>query len=208
MLTVALTGGIAAGKSVVARVLKERGCALYRSDEVAQALIAPGGPASRPLVERFGPGILGADGTIDRKKLGAVVFGREEDRRAVNAIVHPLVAAERRREIGRLEAEGRTKIFVNEAALTIEAGFHDEFDKVVVVWCAPEVQVERLIAREKISRDEARRKIGTQMPAEEKLRYADYIIDASGSIERTIAQTEAVYAKLLEDYARKKSGIF
>jgi dephospho-CoA kinase len=200
MLTVALTGGIAAGKSVVARVFAAQGCALFRADEIARSLMSRDGPAYGPLVARFGPAILGREGAIDRKKLAGVVFGDEEGRRFVNRTVHPLVAEERRREISRLEAEDKTTIFVSEAALTIEAGLQDGFDKIVVVWCPPETQLARLMARDGLRRDEALRRLEAQMPVEEKLRYADYIIDASGSLERTIAQAVAVHAKLLEDY--------
>jgi dephospho-CoA kinase len=207
MLTVALTGGIASGKSVVARVFLRHDCALFEADAAARRLMAPGGPAFGPLTSAFGTKILGPDGTIDRAKLAALVFGSAEDRGAVNAIVHPLVAEARRREIRRLEAEGKTKIFVNEAALTIEAGLAGEFDKVVVVWCPPEVQVERLGNRDGISREEALRKIGAQMPSEERLRFADYTIDTSGSFERTIALAEAVYARLLEDFERKRERL-
>jgi dephospho-CoA kinase len=204
MLTVALTGGIAAGKSVVARVFEARGGVLFRADEVARGLMAPGGPAVRPLVDRFGQDLVGPDGGVDRKKLASIVFGDPAGRTEVNRIVHPLVEKARRAEVVRLEAEGRTDIFVSEAALTIEAGLEKEFDKVVVVWCPAEVQAARLMARDGLGREEALRRIAAQMPAEEKLRYAGYVVDASGSLERTLAQAEAVWAKLLEDAAAKK----
>jgi len=203
MLTVALTGGIAAGKSVVARVFEERGGVLFRADEAARSLMAPGGPAYAPLLARFGRSLLDPEGRIDRKKLRAVVFGGEDGRRDVDRIVHPLVAEARRREIARLEAEGKAMIFVSEAALTIEAGLQDDFDKIVVVHCPVEIQLSRLMARDGLDREEALRRLSAQMTNEEKIRYADYIVDASGSLERTIAQAEAVYAKLLEDAAWK-----
>ena len=205
MLTVALTGGIASGKSVVAEVFARHGCALYRADQEARAFLAPGGPAVEPLAAKFGPAILAGDGGIDRPKLAALIFGRESDRRFVDGLIHPLVARARRREIARLAREDRTKIFVSEAALTIEAGLAGEFDKIVVVWCAPEIQVERLMARDAIPREEALRRIGAQMPAEEKLRFADYIIETSGSLERTLAQAEAVFTMLLADAGRHSS---
>ncbi|MBM3295906.1 MAG: dephospho-CoA kinase [Candidatus Aminicenantes bacterium] len=204
MLTVALTGGIASGKSVVARIFEAHGCVLFRADAVAQSLMAPGGPAFGPLVERFGPAVTCRGGGIDRKKLSALVFGDEAARKQVNRIVHPLVEAARRAEVGRLEAEGRTAIFVSEAALTIEAGFHEAFDKIVVVSCPAGLQAARLMSRDGITREEALARLAAQMPVEEKLGYADYVVDASGSLERTIAQAEAVYARLLEDAERKR----
>ncbi|MBM3311480.1 MAG: dephospho-CoA kinase [Candidatus Aminicenantes bacterium] len=206
MLTVALTGGIAAGKSVVARVFEARGCVLFRADEVARRLIDPGGPAVRPLIERFGQDIAGPDGGVDRQKLAAIVFGDPAGRADVNRVVHPLVEKARRAEVARLEAEGRTEVFVSEAALTIEAGLEKGFDKVVVVWCPADLQIARLMGRDGLGREEACRRMAAQMPSEDKLRYADYVVDASGSLERTLAQAEAVYAKLLEDAAAKKKG--
>jgi dephospho-CoA kinase len=203
MLLVALTGGIAAGKSVVARVFAARGGHVHSADTAARSLMSPGGPAYSPLVERFGRGILHPDGTIDRGALGRLVFGDAEARRFVDSVVHPLVVREMREEADRLEREGRTKVFVSEAALTYEAGLEGQFDRVVVVHCDPEVQVERLMARDGIAREAALARIGAQMPAEEKRRRADYVIDASEALEETLARAEAVFTLLVEEAERK-----
>jgi dephospho-CoA kinase len=148
--------------------------------------------------------VLAPDQTIDRNKLARIVFRDAAMREALNAMTHPLVIAEQRRTIARLKKAGRTKIYVSEAALTIEAGFDVFFDKVVVVLCPRAVQIARLRTRDAISRAEAARRIAAQMPAEEKKKRADYVIDASGALEETIAQTERIYILLLEDEAAQR----
>jgi len=205
MLTVALTGGIASGKSIVGDVLRRRGCHVDKSDEVAREIMAPGGPAWTKIAARFGRDLLKPDRSIDRKKLGAIIFGDAEARSFIDALIHPLVMKKKKETIARLDQEGRIKIYVSEAALTIEAGFAEFFDKVVVVYCPEEVQVQRLMDRDRIDREEACRRILTQMQAEEKLAYADYIVDTSGSMDESIEQAEELYEELLLD-ARIKSG--
>jgi dephospho-CoA kinase len=207
MLIVALTGGIATGKSVVAGVLKRRGCRLHSSDKAAHDLIRPGQAGWEPIVTRFGRGILAADGTIDRPKLGALIFADPADRAFLNGLLHPLVFDITRTVLRRLEAEGRVKIFVNEAALTIEAGRAEFYDKIVVTYCPPEIQIQRLMDRDGIAREAAFRKIDAQMPAEEKLSCADYIVDTTGSLEDTVAQAENLYEDLLLDYEIKRQDV-
>jgi dephospho-CoA kinase len=203
MLIVALTGGIASGKSVVADVLARHGCYIDTADETARGLMEPGQPAWEKVVARFGRKILRPDQTIDRPGLARIIFNDEEARLFLNRLIHPLVLEERKAAIERLAKEGRVKIFVSEAALTIEAGFAGFFDKVIVVYCRPEIQIQRLMERDHIERAEASKKIQAQMPAEEKLKYADYVVDTSGTVEGTKAQSEQVYEKLLKDYQRK-----
>jgi len=205
MLTVALTGGIASGKSIVAEVLRRRGCHVDKSDDVARGIMAPGRPAWEKIVARFGPAVLKSDRTIDRRKLGSIVFADAAARRFLDALVHPLVMEKKRETIARLDREGKVKIFVSEAALTLEAGFADFFDKIVVAYCPEEIQVQRLTGRDGLGREEALRIIRAQMPAAEKLEYADYVVDTSGSIDETIAQAEELYEQLLLD-ARIKSA--
>lgn len=161
--------------------------------------MAPGRPAWKEIVARFGQGVLGPDGAIDRARLGRIVFSDPEARRFLNALVHPLVMAAKKRLMARLEREGRTEIFVSEAALTIEAGYARFYDKIVVVHCGDEVQLRRLMARDGIGEAEARRKIGAQMPLAEKLGHADYAVDTSGPLRNTVEQTERLYAVLLQD---------
>lgn len=204
MLRVALTGGIACGKTVVAGIFREKGCYIQSADQLAHDLMSPGRPAWRKIVARFGEAILNPDRSIHRGRLGRVIFSDPEARRFVNGVVHPLVMAARERTIARLEREGRYRIFVSEAALTIEAGYARFFDKIVVVQCPPDLQVRRLAERDAISPEEARERIGSQIPAAEKLKHADYAIDTSGTIPETIEQAERIYASLLQDYELKR----
>lgn len=204
MLRVALTGGIACGKSVVARILREKGCVVRSADEAAHDLMSPGRPAWKKILARFGETVLRPDRTVDRGRLGRLVFTDKDARRFMNALLHPQVMAGEKRLAARLERENRTRVFVSEAALTVEAGYASLYDKVVVVRCAAAVQVRRLMERDATGKAEALRKIGTQMPLAEKLRYADYVIDTSGSLRETIEQTEKVYAGLIQDAELKR----
>jgi dephospho-CoA kinase len=194
-----LTGGIACGKSVVANILADKGCAVYAADQAAHALMLPGRPAWKKIVARFGRSILRSDRTINRAALGTIVFADPRARRFLDALVHPLVLADREKVLKRLEREGRARIFVVEAALTIEAGYARHFDRIVVVHCSKAEQIRRLKERDGVGRAAALRKIGSQMPVKDKLRYADYAIDASGTLASTIEQTERVYAQLVRD---------
>ena len=204
MLRVALTGGIACGKSVVSRILREKRCVVRSADEAAHDLMSPGRPAWKKIVARFGETVLRPDRTVDRGRLGRLVFTDKDARRFMDALLHPMVMAGEKRLASRLEREDRTRVFVSEAALTVETGYASLYDKVIVVRCAAAVQVRRLMERDAIGRAEALRKIGTQMPLAEKLRYADYVIDTSGSLRETIEQTEKVYAGLLQDAELKR----
>jgi len=203
MLTVALTGGIATGKTVVAGVLRRRGCHIAAADDIAHTVMEPEKPAWKRILARFGADILNPDKMINRAKLAEIIFRDEVARKFVDGIVHPLVLAMMRSEIARLAKDGRTKIYVSEAALTIEAGYAEFFDKIVVTFCPEEEQIRRLMARNRISREAARLKIGAQMPSERKLAYADYIVDTGGPVEDTIAQAEELYEELLLDFRIK-----
>lgn len=204
MLTVALTGGIATGKSVVAAILKNRGCFIHSADRVAHDLIRPGRPAWRAAVDYFGRGILNPDRRINRAKLGQIIFSNPAARKFLNQLIHPLVLQKKKETIRRLEKEGRYKIFVSEAALTIESGFAPFFDRIIVVDCPKRVQVRRLMERDGIPRHEALKKIHSQLPSARKIKSADYIIDTSGTLAETAAQTECVYRALLADFRKKQ----
>jgi dephospho-CoA kinase len=168
--------------------------------------MSPGRPAWKKIVARFGRDILREDRTIDRDRLGPAVFSDPAARRFLDGLLHPLVLAERERILRRLEREGRVRIFVSEAALTVEAGYARHFDRVVVVHCSKAEQVRRLRERDGIGRAAALRKIGSQMPRKEKLRHADYAIDTTGSLAETVEQTERVCAQLVRDADIKKRG--
>lgn len=204
ILTVALTGGIATGKSIVAEVLAGHGCYVQSADRVAHDLVKPGRGAWKEIVKHFGPSILKPDRTINRKLLGRVVFSSEADRQFLNRLLHPLVLRRKRQTIRRLERLGRHRIFVSEAALTIESGFGPLFDRVVVVHCSETAQVERLMKRDRIPRSEARKRIRSQMPVAEKIKYADYLIDTSGPLAETVEQAHRLYRSLAADFREKR----
>jgi dephospho-CoA kinase len=201
MLIVALTGGIATGKSIVAGIWRELGCYLHQTDLAAQELMTPGSPVWEKITAYFGSDILDTKTrAIDRKRLGKRIFASPQDREFLNRLIHPLVLEKKKADIAHSRAEGHYRIFVSEAALTIEAGYTDFFHKVVVTYCPQEVQIERLRERDGIGLKEARQKIGSQMAAEDKLAYADYVIRTSGSLASSIEQAEQVYRYLLQDY--------
>jgi dephospho-CoA kinase len=135
MLLVALTGGIATGKSIVAEILEQLGCYIHEADHIAHQLMEPERPAWKFLVSHYGTKILNQDKTIDRTALGAIVFSNEKERLFLNALLHPLVMEKKKQIIKKLRDEGTHKIFISVAALTIEAGFRDFYDKIVVVYC-------------------------------------------------------------------------
>ena len=203
MLIAALTGGIATGKSEVAKVLEQHGCYIHRADRTAHELIKPGRPAWKYVVAHFGPQVLNPDQTINRSRLGAIIFSDKKERQFLNSLIHPLVLEKIKQVIRRLGKQGKYKIFVSEAALTIESGFLRFFDKIIVVHCPEKMQIKRLMQRDRISRPEALKKIRSQMPSLEKQSYADYMIDTSGSLDDTARQTEEAYRHLLADYRRK-----
>ncbi|HXJ03506.1 MAG TPA: dephospho-CoA kinase [Candidatus Acidoferrum sp.] len=195
MKRLGLTGGIASGKSAVAAMLRELGFPVIDADALGHAVIEPGQPAYAEIVKEFGAGIVGQDGRIDRVKLATVVFADRGKLERLNAIVHPRVEEEMARTFAEWEKNGvRGAAFV-EAALLVEAGYQKKLDGLVVTWCKPEQQMERLLARG-MSEEEARRRIAAQMPAEEKLKYATEKIDCSGSLEKTKRQVEELAARL------------
>jgi len=183
-LRVGLTGGIACGKSRVLRRLAAAGFETLDLDRIGHEVMAPGGPAYRDVVEAFGAGILAADGSVDRKRLGGVVFADAAARARLNAIVHPRVREEESRRVA-LQPDRPDRVVVTDAALLVEAGVHLRFDRLVVVHCPAKEQVRRLIQRDGIDEDAARARLAAQMPIEEKRRFAHLEVDASGSLEET-----------------------
>jgi len=195
MKRLGITGGIASGKSAVAGMLREMGFHVLDADRLGHTLIEPGTPAYGDIVREFGAAVAGMDGRIDRGKLGAMVFADRGKLERLNKIVHPWVEEEIVRQFGEWEKGGvRDAAFV-EAALLVEAGYQKSLDGLVVAWCKPEQQMERLLARG-MSEEEARRRIAAQMPAEEKLKYATEKIDCSGSMEETRRQVEELAERL------------
>jgi len=198
MLTVGLTGSIAVGKSHVVGVFEQLGCVVFDADKIAHTVMQPGHRAYHEAVLEFGDGMLGPGGLIDRAKLGAIVFADEGRRRRLNEIVHPRVKEEQDRLLREAAAANPNGIAIVDAALIIESGGYKRFDKLIVVHCDGETQVQRLMARNNIGRGEAEQRISAQMSSEEKRRYADYEIDTSGSYEDTRRRAIEVHQELRE----------
>jgi len=195
MLRVGLTGGIGCGKSTVAAMLREQGFHLLEADPLAHRLIEPGQPAYKEVVREFGRGIVSEGGRIDRAKLAAIVFSNPPKLQRLNQIVHPRVLKALDHELAELERTDPGGVAVVEAALLIESSYHEKLDRLVVVWCEPEQQIERLVARG-MSRADVERRIAAQLAMDQKRRMADDEIDCSGTLEHTREQVEALVARL------------
>ena len=193
MTRVGLTGGIATGKSYVARRLRDAGVPVVDSDVLAREAVAPGTVALAAIVERFGPAVL-TDGELDRVRLGDLVFRDPVARRDLEAIVHPEV----RRGIAEFfdVLPPETPLAVADIPLLFETRGERNFDQVIVVACAPDTQIERIMARDGLARDAAERRVAAQLPIEEKVRRADYVIRTDGPYDETNAQIAAVLASL------------
>jgi dephospho-CoA kinase len=195
MLRLGLTGSIASGKSAVAAMLREMGFAVLDADSLAHKLIEPGQPAHDEILREFGPSLADSSGRIDRTKLGTLVFADRAKLDRLNAIIHPRVREVIFHQFDEWQRNGTRDAAFVEAALLVEAGFTKNLDGLVVAWCTPEQQLERLLARG-LSEAEAQRRIAAQLPVEEKLRQATETIDCSGSLENTRRQVEALAARL------------
>ena len=195
MLRVGLTGGIASGKSTVASMLRDLEYPVLDADSIARELLEPGQDAYKEVVREFGDGILARGRAVDRPKLGAVVFGDAQKRARLNQILHPRIQEVVAQWFAALDRPGGPDLAFEDAALILEAGAKKNMDRVVVCWCRPEQQIERLQERG-LSVAEAKARIAAQMPMEEKRRLADETIDCSGPIEETQRQLKAMIAKL------------
>jgi dephospho-CoA kinase len=198
MLKVGLTGGVACGKSAVGRMFAARGVEVIQADAIAHELMRPGRPVYYQVVQHFGPEIVDIDGSIDRAKLAQLAFGggRVEE---LNKIVHPAVIREQEERMRQFEGQHPAGIAMVEAALILEAGVKDRFDKLVVVTCSQEQKIERYLERAgggAAAREQAQRRIAAQLSDEEKARAANYVIDNSGSLEETERQVQEVYTQL------------
>ena len=198
MTRVGLTGSIAVGKSFVCDVFRELGCHVLDADKTARDVVKKGTSGLAKIVSEFGDEILTADGELDRPKMASIVFADEKMRLLLNSIVHPLVFESQNAWLAAREAEDPSGIAIVDAALMIESGGYRRFEKLIVVWCEPEIQFERLIKRDGLGESDARKRIASQMPQDEKKRFADFLIDTSGEFESTREQCRHVHSKLLE----------
>ena len=199
MLRVGLTGGVACGKSTVAKMFADLGATIIDADVVAHDLYRPGHEVLQELVRHFGPEILKPNGELDRAKLATQVFdgGRVEE---LNKIVHPAVIRQQDEWMRAVGEKDPHAVAVVEAALILEAGAKDRFDRILVVTCKPTQKIARFAQRSGLSEDAARadvdRRTKAQMPDEEKARHADFVIDNSGSVEETRQQVQRIYSEL------------
>ncbi len=196
MLKVGLTGSIAVGKSFVCEVFAELGAYVLDADMTAREVVEPETNGLRQIVDSFGPGVLQPNGELDRKKLGSIVFADNEKRQLLNAIVHPLVYEKQTAWLAEREIDDSDGIAIIDAALMIESGGYRRFDKIIVVWCDTDIQLKRLMLRNNLSISEAKQRIISQMPQEEKKRFADLLIDTSDGFESARKQTQFVFNKL------------
>lgn len=199
MLRVGLTGGVACGKSTVAKMFADLGANITDADAIAHELYRPGHEVLKELVKHFGPEILKANGELDRAKLATLVFdgGRVEE---LNKIVHPAVIRQQHEWMHSLGEKDPQAVAIVEAALILEAGVKDHFDRIIVVTCTPAQKVARFAQRSGVSEEAARaeveRRTKAQMPDAEKAQRADFVIDNSGSVEETRQQVQRIYSEL------------
>ncbi|MGW4030861.1 dephospho-CoA kinase [Streptomyces sp. NPDC004838] len=193
MLSVGLTGGIGAGKSEVSRLLESYGAVLVDADKIAREVVEPGTPGLAAVVEAFGPGILAEDGTLDRPRLGSIVFAAPDRLAVLNAIVHPLVRA-RSRELA--DSAGADSVVVHDVPLLTENNLAGLYDLVVVVDATPETQLDRLVRLRNMSESEARARMAAQATREQRRAIADLIIDNDGPLDELEPQVRAVWAEL------------
>jgi dephospho-CoA kinase len=195
MLKIGLTGGIASGKSTVACMLRDRDCPVLQADPLGHELLEPGQAAYDEIVREFGKEILDPAEKVDRAKLGAVVFADSQKRARLNQILHPRILEVARKWFAALDRPGGPEFAVFEAALILEAGAKKELDRVILCWCRPEQQLERLQQRG-LSAQQAQLRIAAQMSMDEKRRLADEVIDCSGPLEATERQVQNLLIKL------------
>jgi dephospho-CoA kinase len=197
MLHAGLTGNIASGKSSAAHMFAELGAHVIDADSVAHGLLASTTRTFQRIVDAFGPAVVGPDGEIDRRELGRIVFSEEDKRKLLNSLMHPDVGREIMRRIVVLEQSGSGGVVIVDAALMIESGGYKMYDRLIVVRCDPALQVARLMGRDGMTEKEARERMESQMPVEEKLKFAHYVIDTNGTMKQTRDQVERIYRDLL-----------
>jgi dephospho-CoA kinase len=196
MLRVGLTGGLACGKTFVGEALASFGCLLIQADELGHRVLEPGGEAYDEVVREFGREILDPDGHINRRRLAGLVFGSPERLDRLNGIVHPPVVRREQQAIAEFAAREPHGIAVVEAAILIETGSYRRFDRIILVTCSEDQQRERALRRYGAAENDVAARISRQMPLAEKRKYADFVIDTSGTKKDTIRQTRAVYDAL------------
>lgn len=196
MLKVGLTGSIAVGKSFVCDIFRELGCHVIDADQTARDAVKAGTQGLSKVAKEFGPEVIKPDGELDRAKMADIVFADEQKRLLLNSIIHPLVFEAQNKWLAEREAEDPNGIAIVDAALLIESGGYKRFNKLIVVWCEPAIQLQRLRLRDDLPETDAKKRIAVQMPQDEKKQYADFLIDTSKGFVDTRRQVREVYEKL------------
>lgn len=181
-MNIGLTGGIATGKSTIAHMLADRGAIIIDLDKIAREVVEPGQPALMEIAAHFGQAILNEDGSLHRKALGAIIFADAQHRKALEAIIHPAIRAVMKARMDQAAAETPDKLVVVDVPLLYESTLTHYFDQVMVVYVPREMQLQRLMARDGLSEEEAEKRLSAQMPIEQKKALADIVIDNSGTI--------------------------
>lgn len=207
MIKVGLTGGLASGKSFIGAELERLGAHVLEADKLGHAILMTDGEAYADVVELFGNEILSADSTIDRRKLGAIVFADPEKLKQLNALVHPHVFKRQNQFFAEIEARDPDAVAVVEAAIMVESGSYKNYDRLILAACPRDVQIARFVERERSTVEEAESRLDRQMPLEEKRKYADFVIDTAGSRSKTLAQVEDVYRKLRGEAQRVQTEV-
>jgi dephospho-CoA kinase len=193
MPVIGLTGGVASGKSTVSRMLSELGAYVIDADLIARQVVEPGREAWKEVADAFGEGVLNPDRTINRKALGDIVFNDREALSKLNSIIHPRVIATENEQIKEIQKREPQAIIVLDIPLLIETGGLGRVEKLIVVVADEDRQIERLVERRGLSREEAMKRIRTQMPLKEKAKFADYVIDNNGTLEATLSQVKSIW---------------
>ena len=197
MLKVGLTGSIAVGKSFVLECFRELGCHVLDADKTARDVVAVGTDGLAEIVDQFGREILAADGSLDRKRMAAIVFADGSKRELLNSIVHPRVFAAQNEWLANIERNDPNAIAIVDAALMIESGGYRRFDKLVVVWCESAIQFERLMLRDSLDQKTAGQRVAAQLSQDEKKNFADFLIDTSAGFDDAKRQVNEVYNELV-----------
>ena len=195
-LVAGLTGGIASGKSTVDRFFGKLGAWVIDADELARKVVEPGTPGWREVIETFGEDYITPHGELDRKGLARLVFHDPQAKKRLEAIIHPRVLALREKITRDILRKDPQALIIFDVPLLIEAGLNKKVDKVIVVWVPREIQIQRLTERDKLTRQEAEKRLENQMPLDEKLPFAHYVVDNSGSLEVTEEQVKKIYREL------------
>ena len=207
MLLVGLTGGIASGKSTIADMFKREGAYIIDIDMVSRDVVKPGRPAWQDVVHIFGKEVLNEDQTLNRKKVGDIVFSDAEKRKKLEKIIHPKITAEKLRQIEEIEAQDKRAIVIVDIPLLIETDKQDTVDKVVLVYTSPRNQIERLMKRDGLSLEEAHKRLASQMPIENKKKYAHYIINNEEPLEEVQKTVIEIFRELKKVEAQKQSKL-